>query len=127
LIKKHLKRLNPLFHHSGRILHGRAVSREPGAGRSVAAPGAGSPPPAGDSEDGGGPGSCSGGEAVPAAAAMGDGPPSGGIGGGLSGGGAGGRLTGRRRGKGSGRAMASLEGLRAVFDPMAVERVVSCV
>jgi hypothetical protein len=79
---------------------------------------------ASDSEDGGELGSCSGGEAVPAAA-MGDGSLSGGIGGGLLSGSGGGHPTGRRRGKGSGRAMASWEGLRAVFDLAAVERVAS--
>jgi hypothetical protein len=47
---------DPLFHRSGHVLHGRAVPREPGAGRGVAAPGPGSPPPTGDSEDGRGPG-----------------------------------------------------------------------
>jgi hypothetical protein len=49
-----------------------------------------------DSEDGGGPGGCSGGEVVPMAAAMGDGTPSGVIRGGLLSGDGGGRPTGWR-------------------------------
>jgi hypothetical protein len=64
----HVGPCDPLFHCSGHVLHGCAVPREPGAGRGVAAPGAGNLPPVGDSEDEGGPGGCSGGEAIPAAA-----------------------------------------------------------